>query len=336
MPETVHLTLAHSPDSDDLVMWWPLTGMRGPDGVAVDGPLGRPAIETGRFRFETVARDVEELNRLVVREGAAGRGGAGSPTLRGEGESKSYDITAISCAAYPFIADRYVITRSGGSFGEGYGPKVVVRGDSPVRTIEDLRAKRIGVPGVRTSAFLTLSLMLWEDRRGDATARGRSFEHVEMLFSEIPGAVERGEIDAGLLIHEAQLTFENQGLRAVGDVGVWWEQQTGMPLPLGLNVIRRDLDERFGEGTVAEVAAMLSASIRHAVKHADESHRFLMLNAGDRTEWEDRALVDKYLSMYVSGLTLDMGERGERAIRELLSRGAAAGLAPECGRVELV
>lgn len=307
--DLITLSLAHSPDSDDLVMWWPLTGMRGPEGVPVEGALGRPAIDTGRFRFETVGRDVEELNKLVV----------GETTPVG-----AYDITAISCAAYPFIADRYAITRSGGSFGEGYGPKVVVRGDSSVRTVEGLRGKRVGVPGVRTSAFLTLSLML------------SGFEHREMLFSEIPGAVDRGEVDAGLLIHEAQLTFEDQGLRAVADVGVWWGAQTGMPLPLGLNVVRRDLDERHGAGTVAEVASMLSASIRHAVEHADESHRFLLLNAGDRTEWEDRALVDKYLSMYVSALTLDLGDRGERAIRELLSRGSAAGVVPPCDRIDPV
>ena len=319
--ERVTLTLAHSPDSDDLVMWWPLTGMRGPDGVAVEGPLGRPVIETGRFRFETVARDVEELNKLVVRERS---GGAGSPTLQEGRGRKSYDITAISCAAYPFIADRYAITRSGGSFGEGYGPKVVVREDAGVGGVEDLRGKRVAVPGVRTSAFLTLTLML-----------GR-FEHVEMLFSEIPGAVARGEVDAGLLIHEAQLTFEDQGLHAIADVGVWWQNETGMPLPLGLNVIRRDLDERFGAGTVDEIAGMLTASIRHAVEHADDSHRFLVLNAGERTEWNDRALVDKYLGMYVSGLTMDMGEKGVAAIRELLSRGAAAGLTPVCERVDPV
>ncbi|MFI4896211.1 MAG: menaquinone biosynthesis family protein [Phycisphaerales bacterium JB059] len=307
--ELVTLRLAHSPDSDDLVMWWPLTGMRGPDGAAVDGPLGRPVIETGRFRFETVARDVEELNKLVVGD---------TPGAR------PYDITAISCAAYPFIADRYAITRSGGSFGEGYGPKVVVREDAGVRTVEALRGKRVAVPGVRTSAFLTLTRMLG------------GFEHVEMLFSEIPGAVARGEVDAGLLIHEAQLTFAEQGLRAIADVGVWWEGETGMPLPLGLNVIRRDLDERFGAGTVREVAGMLTASIRHAVEHADDSHRFLVLNAGDRTEWNDRALVDQYLSMYVSGLTLDMGETGIAAIRELLSRGAGAGVVPACERVDPV
>lgn len=319
--ERVTLTLAHSPDSDDLVMWWPLTGMRGADGVAVDGPLGSPVIETGRYRFETVARDVEELNRLVVGD------------TRG---ARPYDITAISCAAYPFIADRYAITRSGGSFGEGYGPKVVVREDAGVRAVEDLRGMRVAVPGVRTSAYLTLSLMLGGVRRGDATARGRAFEHVEMLFSEIPGAVARGEVDAGLLIHEAQLTFGDQGLRAIADVGVWWQGETGMPLPLGLNVIRRDLDERFGAGTVDEVAAMLTASIRHAVEHADESHRFLVLNAGERTEWNDRALVDRYLSMYVSGLTMDMGDAGVTAIRELLSRGATAGVVPPCERIDPV
>lgn len=317
----VRLTLAHSPDSDDLVMWWPLTGAMG------------VGVETGRYRFETVARDVEELNRLVMGEAVEDAEGSEplSPALSPGGRGrKAYDITAISCAAYPYIADRYAITACGGSFGEGYGPKVVVRDGSGVRAAEDLRGLRIAVPGVRTSAFLTLGLML-----GDGGG-GRGFEHVEMLFSEIPGAVARGEVDAGLLIHEAQLTFGELGLRAVVDLGEWWDGETGLPLALGLNVVRRDLDDRFGAGTVGEVAALLAESVRFAVEHRAESRAFLRANAGDRTEWEDDALVDRYLSMYVSGLTEDMGDRGRGAIRELLSRGAAAGLVPSVGEVEVV
>ncbi len=355
--DTVQLTLAHSPDSDDLVMWWPLTGAMG------------VGVETGRYRFKTVARDVEELNRLVVGEGHTRHGemmetpsprpspprGRGSrkeeetegtepltPALSPGGRGReAYDITAISCAAYPYIADRYVITACGGSFGEGYGPKVVVREDSGVRTPEDLRGLRVAVPGVRTSAFLTLGLMLGGVRREDATARSRAggdrgFEHVEMLFSEIPGAVARGEVDAGLLIHEAQLTFGELGLRAVIDLGQWWAGETGAPLALGLNVVRRDLDERFGAGTVREVAGLLGESVRFAVEHRAESREFLRRNAGDRAEWEDDALVDNYLAMYVSGLTVEMGDRGRGAIEELLSRGAGAGFVPGSREIEVV
>jgi len=308
--QTIPLSLAHSPDSDDLVMWWPLTGITNPDGSAIDGALGRPQIETGRFRFSCVARDVEELNQLAIDGDAA----------------EPYDITAISCGAYPALADRYVITRSGGSFGENYGPKVVVADGSGLRSLEDLDGGvTVAVPGVNTSAFLTLSLISPE------------YKYVPMLFSEIPGAVLDGAVDAGLLIHEAQLSFGESGLRAIGDIGVWWHEETGgRPLPLGLNVVARSLDERYGAGTCQEVADLLTASIEMAVKEKKSSRLHLQINKGDRTEWDDPELVDKYLSMYVSGLTLDMGDVGREAIGLLLGRGAAAGLCESVDGVEII
>ncbi|GJM18986.1 MAG: 1,4-dihydroxy-6-naphtoate synthase [Phycisphaeraceae bacterium] len=304
MGDTHTLKLAHSPDSDDLVMWWPLVGLGGADGQ----PSGA-VVDVGRWRFELVGRDVEELNKLAV------------------GGDVSYDITAISCAAYPAIADRWAITACGGSFGEGYGPRVVVREDAPLRTPEDLRGKTVAVPGVNTSAFLAMSVML------GSTADARGFEVVEMLFSEIPGAVARGEADAGVLIHEAQLTFAELGLRELANLGAWWATTTDLPLPLGLNVVRRDLDERFGPGSVAEVAGILDASVRYSVAHPAESRRHLRANMGDRTEWNDDALLDEYLRMYVSGLTVEMGDRGRAAIAELLGRGARAGL---CAPVDAI
>lgn len=303
MPEPVTLRLAHSPDSDDMVMWWPLVGTAGAPG---------PAVDVGRYRFELAARDVEELNKLAV------------------GGDAPYDVTAISCAAYASIADRWAITACGGSFGEGYGPRVVVREDAPLRTPEDLRGRRVAVPGVNTSAFLAMSVML------GSSAGARGFEAVEMLFSEIPGAVASGQADAGVLIHEAQLTFAGMGLRELANLGAWWATTTDLPLPLGLNVVRRDLDERFGAGTVAEVGAILGASVRHAVAHPAESRAHLRANKGDRTEWDDDALLDEYLRMFVSGLTVDMGERGRAAIAELLGRGAAAGLCPPVRAIVVV
>lgn len=319
--DTIPISLAHSPDSDDLVMWWPLVGVSGPGETP-----GGPVIDTGRFRFALAARDVEELNKLVVGERA--------------GTAGLFDVTAISAGAYPAVAKTYAITRVGGSFGEGYGPRVVVREDSAVRGAGDLRGKRVAVPGVNTSAFLTLSLMLGEGGGGEGGGDGgflRNFEFVEMLFSEIPGAVARGEVDAGLLIHEAQLTFGSDGLRKVADLGVWWDGEMGMPLPLGLNVVRRDLDDRYGAGTVAALGEVLAASVRHAVDVAPgESRRYLQLNKGERTEWDDPELVDKYLSMYVSGLTMDMGGRGVSALKALFARGAAAGLCGPVGEVEIV
>ncbi len=303
--DVIQLNLAHSPDSDDLVMWWPLVGVRHPDGTPVEGDLGHPQVDIGPFKFNLVARDVEELNKLVV----------------GRQDADAYDITAISCAAYPAIADRYAITAGGGSFGENYGPRVVVREDSTLRTLDDLLAQggRIAIPGVNTSAYLTLRM-----------AAG-SVETQEMLFSDIPGAVARGEADAGLLIHEAQLTYGQQQLREIGDMGKWWHTQAGKPLPLGLNVIRKDLDERFGAGTCIQLAGVLNDSVRCCVRMGEASRQYLQLNRGDRTEWDDPQLVDRYLEMYVSGLTLDMGDVGRDAIATFLGRGAELGL---CSPIE--
>ena len=295
---SISIRLAHSPDSDDVVMWWPLVGLGG----------SGPAIDTSGFVFTLEARDVEELNKMV-----AGK------------ERNGYDVTAISCATYPVVADRYVITRSGGSFGEGYGPRVVVRAEHADGGVNALRSKRIAVPGVNTTAYLVLRLMLGAD----------SFEAVEMLFSDIPGAVMRGDVDAGLLIHEAQLTHESLGLTEVANLGVWWATQTELPLPLGLNVVRRDLDARFGPGTIKVLDGVLTASVEHAVSHPIQSREHLRANRGDRAEWDDATLVDRYLAMYVSALTQDMGERGRRAIAELLGRGAKADLCRAVGQIDL-
>ena len=308
--DLIELNLAHSPDSDDLVMWWPLVGVRQPDGTPIEGELGHPQVDTGPFRFNLVARDVEELNKLVV----------------GNDDADAYDITAISCAAYPKIADRYAITKAGGSFGENYGPRLVAREDSALKSIEDLRSHGgvVAIPGVNTSAYMTLRMAAGE------------IETKEMLFSDIPGAVARGEADAGLLIHEAQLTFGEMQLREIGDMGKWWNAQTGMPLPLGLNVIRTDLDERFGEGTCQELARVLNESVQCCVRMGEASRMYLQLNKGERTEWDDPELVDRYLSMYVSGLTLDMGNRGREAIELFLGRAAEEGLCPKVEKLQVL
>ncbi|MEZ6242981.1 MAG: MqnA/MqnD/SBP family protein [Phycisphaerales bacterium] len=327
--DVVRLTLAHSPDSDDLVMWWPLVGQDG-SGAAVD---------TGRYRFELVARDVEELNRLVVGEGGrawrdqaphpgplpGGERGGGrletGPT--GEGVRRHGDQLCGVSGDRGSVRDHGVrgVVR-GGVRAAGGGARGFAR--SHLRRLRPRR--RVGVPGVNTSAFMALSLMVGEC----------GFEHVEMLFSDIPGAVARGEVDAGVLIHEAQLTFGEMGLRVLVDLGAWWTGETGLPLPLGLNVVRRDLDERYGRGTVREVARILDLSVRHAVGHPAQSRAYLRANRGDRAEWDDDALLDEYLRMYVSELTVDMGARGREAIEAFLGRGAAAGLVASVGRIEVV
>ncbi len=286
MPGTTTLTLAHSPDADDLVMWWPLTGQRHPDA----GRFSEPQLDTRGLSFDLTARDVEELNKLAV-----------------TGDS-AYDITAISAAAYPAIADRYAITLAGSSFGEHYGPKLVVRNDAAIDTMEDLDGDLIAIPGRNTTAYLTLQLA----RPGVRV--------IEMLFSEIPGAVARGDVDAGLLIHEAQLTLAQHGLRAVADMGQWWGSQTGMPLPLGLNVVRRDLLD------LDALCDLLAESVAIAARERAASKAFLKRNNAGKPEWDDETLLDRYLDMYVSPMTVDMGERGRAALAELYRRAHEAGL----------
>lgn len=280
------LTLAHSPDADDLVMWWPLTGQGHPDA----GDFARPQLDAGGRTFALTARDVEELNKLAV-----------------TGDS-DYDITAISAAAYPAVADRYAITRAGASFGEHYGPKLVVRKDSAIGSFEDLAGDLVAIPGVHTTAYLTLRLAV------------PGVRVTEMLFSEIPGAVAEGRADAGLLIHEAQLTLEQHGLRAIADMGQWWGSQTGKPLPLGLNVVRRDLPD------LDRLCDLLAASVAFAAREREASKAYLRRNNAGKPEWDDNALLDRYLDMYVSAMTVDMGSLGREALAELYAKAHAAGI----------
>jgi 1,4-dihydroxy-6-naphthoate synthase len=180
-------------------------------------------------------------------------------------------------------------------------------------------------------------MMLGRDRSD------RGFDHEAVLFSEVPGLVQEGRADAGLLIHEAQLTFEQMGLREVANLGQWWEANQPeapgaetLPLPLGLNVLRRDLDTRFGEGSCAEVSGLLSASVRYATEHLDESKAYLRLHSEGRPEWNDDALVERYRGMYVSRLSVDMGDRGERALRVFLGLGADRGFVPRCDAITVL
>ncbi|MEM9065116.1 MAG: MqnA/MqnD/SBP family protein [Planctomycetota bacterium] len=306
MPEC--LTLAHSPDSDDLVMWWPLVGMTDADGQPVEGELGKPSVTDDRFTFELLAEDVQALNRRAI-------------------ETADLDITAVSAHAYPHIKDAYRITATAGSFGEGYGPKLVAPEIGAVTDLHDLGKgdKTVAVPGVHTSAYLTTRLLV-----------GRDFPIIEKPFEEVAGAVLKGEAQAGLLIHEAQLTTgQGDDLQIIADIGAEWDRRFGMPLPLGLNVVKRDLDDRFGAGTVEHIARLLERSVHFAVEHRAESREFLRMRAHLRPEWADDALVERYLDMYVSGLTLNMGERGVGALRKLLGDGHAAGLCPDPGPIDV-
>jgi len=314
----IELTLAHSPDPDDAFMWWPVTGKIAPDGTPLAGAAGRPVIDTGRFEFRALPADIEVLNRRAA-------------------AAADLDITALSVRCYADVKDRYAITRCGASFGDGFGPKVVCRAGAPIRSQTDLRRTglRFAIPGRRTTAFLLLGMILGE------AAAAESARFLEMPFEHIIGAVARGEVEAGLVIHEGQLTFADAGLRLVVDVGAWWKEETGLKLPLGINAVRRDLDVRFGPGTRREVADLLRRSVAHAMERRRESVEYTMdfaranvARGGGSEPTLER--VDAYCRMYVSEESHDMGSAGRDAIVRLLARGSRLGLCPEPGRIDLV
>lgn len=282
------LQLGHSPDADDVFMWWPL--------FEDDGD---PRVRSSRFRFRPVRDDIEAMNRRAL-------GG-------------DLEITAISCAHYAAVRDRYVLTACGASVGEGYGPRIVSRRSL---TPDDLRGMTIAVPGLHTTAYTALVVLLGPD----------SFRPVEVPFAEIPDRVTDGTFEAGLVIHEAQLTYERQGLHLVDDVGRWWSERFDLPLPLGANVVRRDLDDQHGAGALSDVASTLLESVRYAMAHRDESVRRALAVAGG----DDVDLTAEFVDLYVNRWTLQFGEVGLRAVRTLLEQAHRVGLAPAPGPLEVV
>lgn len=300
-------------------MWWPITGMIEPPSheaaqrVAPARVVSGPEIDTGRFEFVPHACDIAALNRHAAAGGAL-------------------DITALSIFAWAAVRDRYDLTSFGSSFGEGYGPKVVGREPGGVEAIRSAGAK-IAVPGFQTTAFALLRLM-----SGDASLKDRC---VEVPFDRILEAVASGEggVTHGLLIHQSQLTYAREGLHLVADTGRWWREHTvgetdpeGLPLPLGGNAVSRTLDARFGEGATREVVDLLASSLRHALAERDRSAAYAQRFAPELT----REQTDEYLRMYVSPLTLDAGEAGERAIRRLVRESSGAGLTRSDGPIHLL
>jgi 1,4-dihydroxy-6-naphthoate synthase len=265
-----------------------------PDDAFMFFALAHGKIDTGDLQFRHELQDIETLNRRA---------------LRGE-----LEVTAISLHAYAYLLHRYALLPSGCSMGDRYGPMVVAR--KPL-TIDDLRDVRIAVPGTMTTAFLALRLLL-----------PQGFAHEVVPFDQIIGAVARGEFDAGLIIHEGQLTFRNQGLHLVVDLGVWWQERTGLPLPLGGNVVRRDL----GPATIREISRLLKESIKYGLEHRDEALAYALRYARDM----DKALADRFVGMYVNEWTLDYGPRGREAVRRLLDEGHKAGVIPNPVEVEFV
>ena len=256
--------------------------------------LASGRVDPRGFEFEHVLRDIQTLNEWAL-----------------EGR---LEVTAISLHAYPFVQERYVILPHGASMGSGYGPIVVAREPLPV---ERLRQVEIAVPGRMTTAFLALRLLL-----------GSEFRFRELPFDHIIDAVQAGEVTAGLLIHEGQLTYAAHGLERVVDLGEWWLLETGLPLPLGINVARRDL----GEAVLHELSEVLAESIEAALSSREEALAYaLRFGRG-----LDADLADRFVGMYVNRLTRDYGDEGRQALRELLSRGERIGAFDAPVRVEFV
>jgi 1,4-dihydroxy-6-naphthoate synthase len=289
MSDSTTLTLGHSPDPDDAFMFF---------------ALAQDKIPTGRWRFEHILQDIQTLNERAT---------------RGE-----LHISAISIHAYAHVADKYALLPCGASMGDGYGPMLIVRRGKALPDLTDhgairdwLTHQRIAVPGKMTSAFLALKIFLL----GEPI-------HTVVPFDKIFDFLAEGNADVGLIIHEGQLTYARDGFDLVLDLGAWWKTETGYPLPLGGNVIRKDI----APADRSEINRILFESIRYGLDHRAAGVAHAMPLARDM----DTTLADKFIGMYVNDYTLDYGDTGRAAIREFLSRGEQLGFVPPLGALEFV
>jgi 1,4-dihydroxy-6-naphthoate synthase len=262
-----------------------------PDDAFMYWALTTDLVDTRGFVFEQVLADIQTLNQWA--------------------RAARLEVTAISLAAYPFVQEDYALLPHGASIGIGYGPIVV--GRQPA-ALEELRGREIVIPGAMTTAFLTLRLVL-----GDVLFR-------EVPFEQIPDEVASGRADYGLLIHEGQLTFSDIGLHKLLDLGEWWLLETGLPLPLGVNVVRRDVDRRH------DLSEVLAEAIRCGLEHRDDALEYaLRFGRGI-----DEAVADRFVEMYVNEMTEDYGDEGRSAVAELLRRGEAIGAFPRAVALDFV
>lgn len=270
-----------------------------PDDAFMFHALANDKIDSGPYRFEHQLQDIETLNRRA---------------MNGE-----LEVSAVSLHAYSYLLEKYALLPSGCSMGDRYGPMVVAR--KPMM-VEDLPPLTIAVPGTLTTAFLTLKLLYASLGAAD------KLRYEVVPFDEIIPRVEKGEYEAGLIIHEGQLTFQNNGLHLVVDMGVWWHDRTGLPLPLGGNVVRKDL----GTEAMSEISRLLKESIRYGLAHRKEALGHALQYARDMGE----DLADRFVGMYVNDWTLDYGDRGRQAVRRLLDEGHKAGIIPNPVAIEFV
>jgi 1,4-dihydroxy-6-naphthoate synthase len=256
--------------------------------------LATNKIRVPGFKFTHKLQDIETLNHLAINEAF-------------------YDVTAVSFHAYPYMQEKYTLMACGGSVGDGYGPMIVA---SRKFSLDEIRKVKIAVPGTLTTAYLALKLF------------DPNIETVTVPFDKIIPAVLAGEFDAGLIIHEGQLTYAIEGLQKVLDLGQWWREETGLPLPLGGNAIRRSL----GDSVMLTTTNALRDSIQHALDHRDEALEYAMQFARDL----DTNLANRFVGMYVNERTLDYGDDGRLAIRKLLELGYERGVIPVKTEVEFV
>jgi 1,4-dihydroxy-6-naphthoate synthase len=263
-----------------------------PDDAFMFYGLAKNKLDTGDYSFTHELVDIETLNRRAFKA--------------------QLELTAVSIHAYAFLHDKYVLCTCGASMGDGYGPMVVAQ---EAINVDELRDLTIAVPGKLTSAYLALRLCLDCD-----------FKCVEVPFDEIIPAVVAGgyngqPIQAGLIIHEGQLTYGEQNLKLIVDLGVWWKDRTGLPLPLGANAVRKNL----GTETIREVQRLLKASIEYGLSHREKALEYALQYGRDLNDRQ----ADKFVGMYVNDWTLDFGPRGRQAVTEFLAQGHAAGILPE-------
>jgi 1,4-dihydroxy-6-naphthoate synthase len=255
--------------------------------------LATNKLEIDGLKFEHTLKDIQSLNE-DARKGV-------------------FDVTAISFHAYAYVADKYALLPHGASIGDNYGPVVVTR---EPREASEIGSMKIAIPGELTSAYLALRIY------------DSDFQHVVVPFDQIIDAVQKGEADAGLLIHEGQLYFNQLGLHKVLDLGEWWHEKTGLPLPMGGNAIRRDL----GKDLIRQVSQHLHRSILYSMENREDALAYAMQFARDMQP----ELADRFVAMWVNDLTLDYGDRGREAVKRLLAEGQKAGIIPHKVKVDFV
>ncbi|WP_028950475.1 MqnA/MqnD/SBP family protein [Sulfurihydrogenibium subterraneum] len=273
------IRVAHSPDSDDAFMFY---------------AINQKKIDTKGYEFVDILSDIETLNKEA---------------LKG-----TYEVSAISIHAFPYVADKYALLSSGASMGDNYGPMVVARESFDPK---ELKNKKIAVPGTLTSAFLALKLF------------EPNIDYIVIPFDKIIEEVKSGNVDAGLIIHEGQLTYKDEGLVCIVDLGKWWYEKTGgLPLPLGGNVIRKDL----GINTMKKISEILKESIKYSLTHRDEAVEYALKYARGM----DKNKADKFIGMYVNNLTVDYGEKGKKAIELFLKEAYEKGFIPNMPEITFV